>query len=1198
MKLNKHIKLIGKILLWILGLWLGVLLIIQIVLLPPIFTRIANGLAGNFFDAEVSIGRASGSIFSHFPRITFTVEDLEITYPHQKFAAIAQNGPQQHFLYSGCGEKTDTLASIKKLSTSISVASLLVGDIKLPHLEMESPKIYAHYYDEDHVNWDIFASDEEEELEEEDEEGMNIIVKKISITGKPQIVYTDSQDSLFARITMNSLSFDGHFETNAIHKTTTQATVDKLFIEGKYVTDTLAVNMDRVTTSPKSNKLHLETDANVVFATSATDLTNLPVGFTSDITIKEDPDIALSLENIKAHIAMVPITGHFDIKVTDEEAIMNSQLDITRCKVQSILHNYLRMLMPEAAEIQTDTEVSARAVISGAYNFITETMPKVEVSIDIPDSQISYSTFPEKVHFGLKADFNMDADGVMNTDIEKAHIHTYGLGLDTSFGITDITGEDPAITINGNLTASLDSLRKFLPDTLNITAGGQLSAHLDGAIKMSELDIYKFSHSELEGEIKGSNIRVQMPDEALYVKMDGLDIQLSPEYIQSRRNPDHMYRLMGITGYLASADVTYDDAFTFKGKGIEIGAKNSAVDENEDMNNVHFLGGHMNAEMLLLNDSEGTSIKLNETTNSFQMRPKRGQPTIPVISVSNTNHRITYATSDNRIVLSDSKITATAAMNTIDRQRRRKAFMDSLARVYPSIPRDSLFSHMRSQRSARAIPSWMKEESFKSSDIQFDLNETFKTYFREWDIEGSAGIRSGIVMTPYFPLRNVLRGTSLSFNNDKVSIDSLKVATGKSDLSAKGSLSGLRRALLGRGNIQLKLDITSNSVDADELLKAYTVGSQYISDASTESSKLTDDEFLQQITDESAMAEDVSPSLIVLPGNLNAKIDIKASGIRYKDLNISSFGAGIIVKERCAQLIGTSIKSNMGSLNLDAFYATKSKKDVRTGFCLDLKDVTSERVIALMPEIGEIMPMIGSIKGLLNCEIAATASLDTTMNLIAPSINGIARLSGKNLSISDDEVYTAVARKLLFRNKKSGKIDSLVVEGTIHDSRLEVFPFIFKIDRYTLALSGIQNLDMSYKHHVSVLRSPLLLRLGLNISGPDYDNMKFRLGRAQYRVKKMPSFTAVIDQTKNDLRYSIYNIFETGVEKTITNRDMHSLITKHRNDIGYINAAEIEIEELTGDELKKLEESENADAVLEEAIQAAVTSVKKMLKNN
>ena len=213
-----------------------------------------------------------------------------------------------------------------------------------------------------------------------------------------------------------------------------------------------------------------------------------------------------------------------------------------------------------------------------------------------------------------------------------------------------------------------------------------------------------------------------------------------------------------------------------------------------------------------------------------------------------------------------------------------------------------------------------------------------------------------------------------------------------------------------------------------------------------------------------------------------------------------------------------------------------------------------------------------------------------------PTVNGIGRITGKDLSISDDEFFTSIAKTLMFKNKKKGEVDNLQVEVAIKDNQLEVFPFLLELDRYTLAISGVQNMDMSYKHHISVLRSPLLIRLGLNLSGPDYDHMKFKVGKALYRSKKMPSFTAVIDQTKNDLRYSIYNIFDTGVDKTIDNDDMQSLIGKHQSAIGYINAAEMEMEELSKEELEKLEESEAADAAYENMMSAATAAIQEILK--
>ena len=109
--------------------------------------------------------------------------------------------------------------------------------------------------------------------------------------------------------------------------------------------------------------------------------------------------------------------------------------------------------------------------------------------------------------------------------------------------------------------------------------------------------------------------------------------------------------------------------------------------------------------------------------------------------------------------------------------------------------------------------------------------------------------------------------------------------------------------------------------------------------------------------------------------------------------------------------------------------------------------------------------------------------------------------------------------------------------------------------------------------------------------------MKFRVGKAQYRIKKMPSFTSAIEQTKSELKQSIYNIFETGIDKTIDRRDMQTLISERQNEIGYVNAAEVEIEELSAQEQSMLEESEKAESTIEEVKAAAVAAVQEALKN-
>jgi hypothetical protein len=46
--------------------------------------------------------------------------------------------------------------------------------------------------------------------------------------------------------------------------------------------------------------------------------------------------------------------------------------------------------------------------------------------------------------------------------------------------------------------------------------------------------------------------------------------------------------------------------------------------------------------------------------------------------------------------------------------------------------------------------------------------------------------------------------------------------------------------------------------------------------------------------------------------------------------------AELVMKERCVQITNTTAKTNMGEMSFDAFYSTRTKKDLKAGFSLGL----------------------------------------------------------------------------------------------------------------------------------------------------------------------------------------------------------------------------------------------------------------------
>lgn len=195
-----------------------------------------------------------------------------------------------------------------------------------------------------------------------------------------------------------------------------------------------------------------------------------------------------------------------------------------------------------------------------------------------------------------------------------------------------------------------------------------------------------------------------------------------------------------------------------------------------------------------------------------------------------------------------------------------------------------------------------------------------------------------------------------------------------------------------------------------------------------------------------------------------------------------------------------------------------------------------------------------------------------------PSVDGVMRISGKNLTLAQDEDLRKLTKILRFRNKKELRIDSMSVEGLIKNSELEVFPFILGVDRYKVALSGVQNLDMSFRYHVSVIKSPLLFKFGVDLYGTDFDHLKFKLGKAKYRSeKKIPVFTQAIDESKISLSNAIRNVFETGVEKAVQTTSQQSAIAQQKKKIGYVAAVDETLEPLSEEETQEMDKEETQE---------------------
>jgi hypothetical protein len=1176
---GNKVPILLKVFIAVMAVWITVLLAVQVLPSPKTVAGLIDRYAPEYIDGQIHIGKASLSLFRHFPNVGLSLEDFDITYPADRYDSLETHGAQGRLALMGQGQEADTLASFRRFSVSMNLFSFARGKINIPHAELISPRIFIHRYHDGGSNLDIIHLPQSDSTEENGGGKLpEIKLGKIGLESHPHIVYTDSRDTIFAMADLKQLRLNGRLNTGKASRTRLGISLDSLFVAGRISADTLAFGLDHLGIIEHRDKMNLRARAKTLIATRAFGRMNIPIDMRGVFSFPSDNVPAVDIESLTAEIASVPVKANAAIRLLEDRATVKAAVSIEECKMEDVIEKFLKNYMPQLKEISTDASVSISAACEGDYIFADGKLPEFTAKISIPESGIRHKNISNTLKIKLEASADNRNEGRIAAHIDELAAECDGLTLKGSGGMRDLMEEDPLIRIEGKLDADLARLRTFLPDTMDIEAAGAIKAQLDGELRMSDLDLYSFSQAQLEGSIEGKELLVRMPKDSIDMNIGNVCVTIGPETKTSKIDSSRTYHLMAVKGSIDHADINYG-LMKLSGKEIAISAMNST--DNKDSEKIGRLGGRLGAENLTLTDASGMEVEFRKTSNGFQMFPKRDNPEVPMLTVSSRNKHIYYKDGINRAILTDADINATAAMNTVERRQRARAFIDSLAKIYPDVPRDSLMRHSMAQRQKREIPEWMREEDFKKQDINIKLDETMAKYFREWDMNGNLDIRTGIVMTPYFPLTNIIRGFKVQFDNDRIAIDSVKFKSGKSEIAGKGALTGLRRALLGRGGMKLDLGITSDKINANEILTAFNSGSRFTApETRTGASEATDAEYLKMVVKDTVNVQDSTTPLLVIPSNINADINIAASNITYSDVSINSLTSKLTMKERCVQITGTEAASNIGDISFEGFYATRSKKNIKAGFSFNFRDITAEKVIDLIPAVDSIMPMLKSFNGQLNCEVAATAAIDTSMNIITPSINGVMRIGGTDLSIKDSEMYRDLAKKLMFKNKKEGHINEMSVEGVISDSVLEVFPFVIKLDRYTLALSGIQNLDQSFKYHASLLKSPFLIRLGIDLYGEDFDNMKFKIGKAKYKNTDVPVFSAVIDTTKINLVRSIRGIFEKGVEAAISENEQKEAIEKHRQEIGYIRAVDQKLEALSEKEQKQMEAEE---AILKEA---------------
>ena len=1060
---------IRKILLVVVSVLVGIFFILPLIgvgilkwaVLPPEkLTPLVVEKTNEFIEAHLECERVELTYFETYPYLGVKLTNGRLI-SHQAEDSIEH---QEDLMIP-----SDSLLSFKKAIVVFNPTDYLFsGKVTIPRVIMDSIRFYGYVNEEGKANWEIYQSEMDSVDESSSSPLPKIDLQQVHITNG-HFVYDDRQQDLYTAI-------DGFF----------------LHINGLL--------------TQRGNKLDVETgSSSIVFRSPSYSLANkLALRFKGRLLLA-DGLRRIGLRDAELLVNNLPFTADgFMVPATEDNP---SRIDMTFGLKVSDMNDLLHFIPDEYFKDRDKTLAEGRIILEGDIRgeLGDSIVPTVNLCCKIEDGSYHVKGIEQGIDT-LRMDMDLHLNGAYPDSSYVSLEELTLIGLNTSLTMSGEVRDiwrNPAIRAEMKGQVDFTRLAKeFLnPDTLLLE--GTMMADLSTVFKVDDIVNSRFAKVKSSGNLTVDRFKA-------FSKPLGVDMYIAGAnlFVGSTENESKYLNAKGLLSANLSVDtlnIKYKDEISTNIGGLKMVANTTPV---IDTTAVIPMTAGLEFDHLRTKLPDSTWMVAGKTVLKGGIKASSTDKRIPMAGATISVDTLKYILIPLRtgMVLTESQFSLEALpyRQAIRQQRERRiAAGDTLRR--------------RTQTTRRANRQRSQVDSVASSN----------SVLRQWEARGQVRFKQLRGFSRLFPIPMYIDETSVKFNTNNMTLSGARLHLGKSDFTLSGELSDIRRAMLRGGKLKANFELESDLIDSNQLMLAIGKGLQFSDQLASNSvgafsedsiSVLETDHLLANTVD--SVATDSISQLFVVPKFLDLTLHTNAKKIDFKDLKLEDVKGEVVIRDQSINLSDLCMSSNIGSGDLTMVYTTKTDQEATMGFELSLNDILVERLISLFPDIDTLVPMLRSFEGMVDCQMTATCKADSTMSVLLPSVNASCYLSGKNMVLLDGETFTEISKTLMFKNKKRNMIDSIAVDLAIHDNKIEVFPFLVEMDRYKVAVGGTHNLDMTFDYHLSVLKSPVPFKLGIDIKG-NLDDFKFKIVKCKYKDFLKPTKQAELDSTRRNVREEI-----------------------------------------------------------------------------
>lgn len=410
--------------------------------------------------------------------------------------------------------------------------------------------------------------------------------------------------------------------------------------------------------------------------------------------------------------------------------------------------------------------------------------------------------------------------------------------------------------------------------------------------------------------------------------------------------------------------------------------------------------------------------------------------------------------------------------------------------------------------------------------IAFEVPEDIRGFFAGWDLEGSVKAAKGELVTPAYPVHNYLSNVDLGFSLDSVEIRGLELQSQTNHMAMSGKVRNIRDLVLSPTPqpIRLDLNVALDTINTNSIAHTYETGVEL----------LTGKPYYTKVPHDQVPVTAADSMTMLVPRNLETHINATIKETVYRDLHLQNLAADVDIAGGNAHITDLNIGSDFGKIGMTFDYNTADvrKLGMQLGAHVDSIDVV--RFFENFHTLLLMMPQMHNLSGYISAEASAGLAFFPDMFMNVPSIEANVDVQGRQLLIHQDKFIRHITKMLMIHNDGDLHIHDLDVHASVHDNLLELYPFEFEMENYSLNMLGLNNFNGDMYYHIGVDRWPLHIPFGINIKG-DFHHPEFRFGGSHYSDDKAWPITAGITGNYNinmmrELKYYLKEFIHKAAE--------------------------------------------------------------------